>query len=147
MPFRQNKSLKHVPLPIAGHTLMAFTHKALPTLEFSAPDGLRSDLRIAFEVVLSRPDGSRDVVTGTRPGMTSDFQSAYEVLSLLIGQVAISAFAHSNGQLEITFDDGTVLEVQPDNYEAWHFQQPAPYSRVKSDRGYFSLTGYGGGLI
>jgi hypothetical protein len=59
---------------------------------------------------------------------------------LLLDKVVKAAVAHASGELEIAFYEDYMLQVHPDNYEAWHFQQPAP-------KQHFSVTGYGGGLI
>ncbi|MFL5732028.1 MAG: DUF6188 family protein [Chloroflexia bacterium] len=148
MSFRISKSLKHVPLPIVGHTLAHIANDYLITLVFASPGGLQSQLRFWFEVILSWPDGNSEVLVATRPGPTFDREVAYEALSPLLEKVVAVAFAHADGRLEINFDEGTTIQVHPDNYEAWHFQQPAPGSLKPPHypRG-ISLTGYGGGLI
>jgi len=150
MPFRQHKSRKHVPLPIVGHTLVHVHTESLVSLVFAALDGLQSQIVLEFEIILSRADGSSEVVAATRPGTEFDPNAAYATISSLLEKVVIRAVAHSDGRLEVTFEEGTTLQVHPDNYEAWHFQQPAPSSRKPyhyPSRSHFSITGYGGGLI
>jgi hypothetical protein len=81
MSFRQNKSRKHVPLPIAGHTLVEIDREYLISLTFASPGGVRSQLRFEFEVVLTKPDGSSEIVISTHPGPSFDRDAAYEALS------------------------------------------------------------------
>jgi Family of unknown function (DUF6188) len=148
MSFRQSKSLKHVPLPIAGHSLVQIDNEYLISLTFASPGGVHSVLRFEYEVILTELDGSTKVITATKPGLTFDPDADYEALSPLLEKAVTAAFAHANGQLELTFEEGISLQVHPDNYEAWHFQQPAPYSSKRySYKQHVSCTGYGGGLI
>jgi hypothetical protein len=147
MSFRQSKSRKHVPLPIAGHTLVEIGTSYLISLTFASPIGLLSELRLEFEVILAKPGGSAEAVTATRPGPTFDRDAAYESLSPLLDRVVKAAVAHSNGDLDLTFYEDYRLQVHPENFEAWHFKQPAPSIKSAHHVQQFSVTGYGGGLI
>jgi hypothetical protein len=141
MGYRKPKGLKHVALPITGHTVIHIETEPLPSLVFVRPDGLQSQLRFEQNIILTRPIGGTAIIPAF------DANAAQTELSTLMGQVVTEAVAHNDGNLEISFNEGTVLQVHPDTWEAWHFQQPAPKTRPLSHTPHFSLTGYDGGLI
>jgi hypothetical protein len=142
MSFRRSKQLKHYYLPIAGHTLLNITCEPRLKLIFSAPDGLLSELILDWQTILTRADGSSIIVPWF---MGDNCDAIYEEFAFLLGEAVTSSIAHDSGQLEINFYEGTKLEVYPDNYEAWHFYQPAQGSDYPKDS--IQLTGYEGGLI
>jgi hypothetical protein len=147
MSFRQAKSRKHVSLPIAGHTLVEIGRQPLVSLTFASANEIRSELQLEHEAVLTEPGGGTMVITASTPGPAFNRDAAYEALSSLLDKVVKAAIAHANGDLEITFYEGFGLHVHPDNYEAWHFQQPAPFPTKQYPKQHFSITGYGGGLL
>jgi hypothetical protein len=119
----------------------------LISLIFNAPDGLQSRLEFEHEVILTSSAGTTAIITATKPGPTFDPDVARAELSPLIGQVVSTAVAHSNGELELTLESGTILQVRPVIYEVWHFQQPAPGTVSLYHKHHVLLTGSSHGLI
>jgi hypothetical protein len=147
MSYRKPHSLKHRSLPIVGHTLTNIATEPLVALIFNAPGDLVSLLRFEHDVILTSPASGTTVIIATKPGLSFDPAAAYQSLSPLIGEIIVSALAQTDGKLELAFGTGSVLRVHPDNYEAWHFQQPAPFTQPRYATPLTLLTGYGGGLL
>lgn len=146
MFYRKKKSSKQIDLPLVGSDLFKVGTDNLVTLFFLDERGFTAQLVLEQSVTIFRPDKPPLQVFGTKPGTTFNLKSIEPILNL-IGMKVKLATAHQWGALEIVFYDNVKLEIIPDVYEAWHFQKPAPGTKVPYSIEHFSLHGSDGELI